>query len=377
MNSKVIAGIGVGITIVIVVSILAITSEPEQNVVAPQTLPKNEKIGLVINTPTNEITLQELEKVYEEAASSGIGRSNVYLFWNLVEPEKNEYNFRDVDVLMTFNRKNNLQVTLYFSIINGKTLGPFPNWIGNPPIQNIPADRLINILDVILTRYNIVDTVIIGADVNAYFRYNENKIPIYKELFNKMYDEIKEKHPDVKIANSFSLHDIINKNLEHIVSELNIGDFIAFTYFPVDTLYEISKNPHDEARADLEKMFKLVPDKNIALFEISWSTSNFVGGSEGAQVDFVLQAFDFYNDNEPKIEFFTWYRQYDKLEGTCIVDPAHVEGQVSVGGGSGLGSSEFVIERLSNYICSAGLIDSDGNKKPAWTEFEKVIKQNQ
>ena len=377
MNSKVIAGIGVGITIVIVVSILTITSESEQNVVAPQTLPKNEKIGLVINTPTNEITLQELEKVYEEAASSGIGRSNVYLFWNSVEPEKNEYNFRDVDVLMTFNRKNNLQVTLYFSIINGKTLGPFPNWIGNPPIQNIPADRLINILDVILTRYNIVDTVIIGADVNAYFRYNENKIPIYKELFNKMYDEIKEKHPDVKIANSFSLHDIINKNLEHIVSELNIGDFIAFTYFPVDTLYEISKNPHDEARADLEKMFKLVPDKNIALFEISWSTSNFVGGSKEAQVDFVLQAFDFYSEYEPKIEFFTWYRQYDKPEGTCIVGSARIEGQVSIGGGSGLGSSEFVIERLSNYICSAGLIDSDGNKKPAWVEFEKVIKQNQ
>jgi len=85
----------------------------------------------------------------------------------------------------------------------------------------------------------------------------------------------------------------------------------------------------------------------------------------------------FYNDNEPKIEFFTWYRQYDKPEGTCIVDPARVEGQVSIYGESGLGSSEFVIERLSNYICSAGLIDSDGNKKPAWNEFEKVIKQNQ
>jgi len=40
-------------------------------------------------------------------------------------------------------------------------------------------------------------------------------------------------------------------------------------------------------------MFELVPDKNIALFEISWSTSEFVGGNEGAQADFVLQAFDF------------------------------------------------------------------------------------
>jgi len=69
LNNKVIAGIGAGIAIAIVMSILAITSEPEQNVVVPQTLPKNEKLGLVINTPTNEITLEELEKTYEEAAS--------------------------------------------------------------------------------------------------------------------------------------------------------------------------------------------------------------------------------------------------------------------------------------------------------------------
>ena len=45
---------------------------------------------------------------------------------------------------------------------------------------------------------------------------------------------------------------------------------------------------------------------------------------------------------------------YDRPEGTCFVDPEQVEGTVSIGGGSGLGTSEFVIERLGNYICNAG-----------------------
>ncbi len=89
------------------------------------------------------------------------------------------------------------------------------------------------------------------------------------------------------------------------------------------------------------------------------------------QLDFVLATFDFYRDNEEKIESFTRYRQYDKPDGTCIVDLSKVEGTVSIG------TSEFVAERLSHYICNAGLIDADGKPKPAWNEFEKIIRQNQ
>ena len=91
---------------------------------------------------------------------------------------------------------------------------------------------------------------------------------------------------------------------------------------------------------------------------------------------FVKEVFDFYENNESKLEFVTWYRQYDRAEGTCIVDPATVESEVSVGGASGLGSSEYVAERLSHYICSAGLIENDGNPKPAWDEFSREVQMS-
>jgi hypothetical protein len=272
---------------------------------------------------------------------------------------------------MSLNKKNDLKVTLYFSIINGKTFGPFPDWMGKPKLHAVSDDQIVSILDVILSRYNIIDTVIISAETDTYFRNQEDLIPIYKNLFNNVYDKIKEKHPDVKIGNSFSLNGVINKDLEHIVTDLNEGDFVAFTYFPVDSLNEIVKNPIDEARADLEKVFEIVPDKKISFFEISWSTSDFVGGSVEDQLDFVLTSFDFYNDNESKIESFTWYRQYDRPEGTCEIDISITEGPITIG------TSEFVAERLSHYICNVGLIDADGKPKPAWNEFEKVIRQNQ
>jgi hypothetical protein len=367
LNSKTIAGIGAGIAaIIIAVSVFAISST-EQNGMEPTT--KNENIGLIVNAPTSEITLQQLDEIYDEAASTGIGRSNVYLFWNLIEPEKGKYNFQQTDALMSLNKKNDLKVTLYFSIINGKTLGPFPDWMGKPRLHAVSDNNIVNVLDVLLSRYDIIDTVIIAGDTNEHFQNQEDLIPVYKDLFNNVYDTIKEKHPNVKFGNSFSLHGVINKDLDHIVSDLNQGDFVAFTYFPTDLLNEIVKNPIDEAGADLEKAIELVPEKKIIFFEVSWSTSDFVGGTIEDQLDFVLTSFNFYREHEDKIESFTWYRQYDKPDGTCIVDLSKVEGTITIG------TSEFVAERLSHYICNAGLLDVDGKPKPAWDEFTKQINQ--
>jgi len=374
MDKKILSGIGAGITIAIIVGAVYALSLGQEDGSIPQEN-RNEKLGLVINTPTPEITFQSLSDTYSQASSSGIGRSNVYMFWNVVEPEKGQYNWEQYDVLMTLNKQNNLKVTLYFSIINGKTLGPFPDWIGKPSLISISEDSLVKVLDDVLTRYHTVDTLIIAGETDAQFRYNENNIPVYEELFNNVYDKLKQKHPDVKIGNAFSLHGVLNKNLQHIVEELDLGDFVAFSYFPVDSLNQINKNP-EEARADLEKIFEFVPNNNVAIFEISWSTDDFVGGNSANQQNFMKTVFDFYQENESKLEFVTWYRLYDRPEGTCQIDPESVEGQVSIGGDSTLGSSEFVIERLNHYICSAGLLDSEGNPKPAWNEFTKQVQMN-
>ena len=266
----------------------------------------NEKIGLVINSPNQVTTLQDLDKIYSTAATAGIGRSNVYLFWNLVEPVRGEFDWKQSDVLMSFNKKNNLQVTLYFSVINGETLGPFPSWIGKPPIQSLGDDRVTSVLDAILSRYDIIDTVILAGDTESQFRFYEQNIPSYKELFNAVYDNIKEKHPDVKIGNAFALHQVINKNLNHIVTELAIGDFVAFSYSSIDTLNYIVKTPQ-EAKEELQLVFDLAGDKKVGIFEISWSTSEFVGGNEELQAEFVEKSFEFYSENESKLEFFTWY----------------------------------------------------------------------
>ncbi len=367
---KKILGVIAGIAVIIAVA-AAVLTLPSSEIVTNQKT--NEKIGLVINSPNQSITLEKLDQIYSEASNTGIGRSNVYLFWNIIEPVRGEYDWKQSDVLMSFNKKNNLKVTLYFSIINGETLGPFPSWIGKPPLNSIGEDRVVGVLDAILSRYDIIDIVILSGETESQFRYYEQNIPVYKELFNGIYDKIKEKHPDVKIGNAFALHHVLNKNLEHIVSDLAIGDFVAFSYSPVDTLNDIVKTPQ-QAKQDLQQAFDLVGDKKVGIFEISWSTSDFVGGSDSTQTEFLEKSFEFYTENESELEFFTWYRQYDRPEGTCVIEEQEIGGaSISIGGDSGLGSSEYVIERLSNYICSAGLIHDDGIPKSSWNEFKKQI----
>ena len=167
MNTKILGVIAGAILVVIVIiaaSTTLILPNPE-----PVVQKTNEKIGLVINSPTQAVTLQQIDTIYSSASSTGIGRSNVYLFWNIIEPKRGDFDWSQSDVLMGLNEKNNLKVTLFFSIINGKTLGPFPDWIGEPSINAIGEERLVNTLDAILLRYPLIDSVIIAVKQSPSF----------------------------------------------------------------------------------------------------------------------------------------------------------------------------------------------------------------
>ena len=78
---KRIIGIIIPIIVIIIASLLFISPFSEIT-----TNKNNENIGLVINSPSSSISLQQLDEIFTDASSTGIGRSNVYLFWNIIEP---------------------------------------------------------------------------------------------------------------------------------------------------------------------------------------------------------------------------------------------------------------------------------------------------
>jgi hypothetical protein len=333
-----------------------------------QSISQNEKISLVINTINPPKSIDDIEEAYKVASTSGAGRTNLYVHWNQLEPEKGNFDWRVTDIMMKLNEKYNFKTTLFFSVINADRLGPFPSWMGNQALGETLEDETIRILDSILTRYENIDYVIFAGDVDYHFQRASGSIPTYIEFFDDVYSEIKSKHPDVKIGNSMSLENILNKGMEpggsfELTPKLEMGDFIALSYKPTDTVGDINRTP-EEAIDDLKQSIEIFPSYPIAFFEVSWSTSDFVNGNNDDQADFVKSSLNFFEENESKIEFFTISRLFDKPKGSCVSQ------DIQSIDGSGFSSNSFRLERVDEYVCNSGLIDTNQNEKPSWTQLK-------
>jgi hypothetical protein len=334
---------------------------------------QNEKVGLVINTITPPKGIVDIEKSYKVASTSGIGRTNLYIHWDHLEPEKGNFDWRVTDIMMKLNEKYNLKSTLYFSVINADRLGPFPSWMGYQVIGKTLESDTVRVLNEILSRYENIDYVIFAADIDYHFQRAPGTIPSYTEFFNNISSEIKLNHPSVKIGNSLSLENIINKDMIpggtfELTPQLVMGDFIALSYKPTDTIGDINRTPL-EAIKDFEKTLEIFPSQKLAFFEISWSTSDFVNGTNQDQEQFIKSSLIFFEENESQIEFFTISRLFDKPKGNCLSQ------EISTVGGSGFQSNSFRLERADEYICNSGLIDMDENAKPAWVQLKTNIPQ--
>ena len=364
MNKKIIgAAIGAGAAAAIAIAFLILVPQLQPQPPTENAL-HNTKFGLVIFPPTSRPTLQEIQNSYSQAAATGIGRSNVYLTWPIIEPSQGNYNWGTSDILMGLNREQHLNVTLYFSVINNRILGPFPNWMGKPQLDQKLQDETVATLDAVLSRYYIVDYVIIGGNIDSYFRDHPDDIPKYVDYFNGVYSKLKEKHPNVKFGNWFSLNDVTNHYEGDMVGKLNQGDFVAYSYAPVDMLYYQSQTPEQEG-SNLQKMIDYAKGKKIALMEVGWSTDKSINGTKADQTKFMKIIFDFYRKNQSDFEFLTWYRQYDRSFDTCY--------NSLYSGGQSMFPNDETLNNTAAYLCGSGLIDVDKNPKPAWDEFKNQI----
>jgi len=372
LNSKII-GIVILVVAIGAASAYFITkNDPvDTNSFSNQQISQNEKISLVINTINPPKGIDDLEKSYEVASTSGVGRTNLYVHWSQIEPEKGNFDWRVTDIMMKLNEKYNFKTTMFFSVINADRLGPFPSWMGNQALGETLEGETIRVLDSILTRYENIDYVIFAGDIDYHFQRASGSIPTYVEFFDDIYTEIKSKHPHVKIGNSMSLENVLNKGMEpggsfEMTPKLEMGDFIALSYKPTDTVGDIDRTPQ-EAMNDLEKSLEIFPSHQLAFFEISWSTSDFVNGNSDNQAEFIKSSINFFEENESKIEFFTISRLFDKPKGSCVSQ------DIESIGGSGFSSNSFRLERVDEYVCNSGLIDTNENAKPAWTQLKTNI----
>ena len=381
MNSKIIGIVIIVIAIGGASTYFLTKNDSDGSSFSNETIPQNEKIGLVINTITPPKSIDDIEDAYKVASTSGAGRTNLYVHWSQLEPEKGTFDWTTTDLMMKLNDKYNFKTTLFFSVINADRLGPFPSWMGNQALGESLESETTRVLDAILSRYDNIDYVIFAGDIDYHFQRASGSIPIYKEFFEDISFEVKSKHPNVKIGNSISLENIINKGMQtggafELTPQLEMGDFIAFSYKPTNIVGDIARTPDDiptgkdsiwPAMNDLQKSIEMFPNSKIAFFEIGWSTSEFVNGNNSDQEQFIKNSLNFFEENESNIEFFTISRLYDKPQGTCVSQ------DIETISGSSFSSNTYRLERIDAYVCNSGLIDINQNPKPAWAQFKTNI----
>ena len=381
MNSKIIGIVIIVIAIGGASTYFLTKNDSDGSSFSNETIPQNEKIGLVINTITPPKSIDDIEDAYKVASTSGAGRTNLYVHWSQLEPEKGTFDWTTTDLIMKLNDKYNFKTTLFFSVINADRLGPFPSWMGNQALGESLESETTRVLDAILSRYDNIDYVIFAGDIDYHFQRASGSIPIYKEFFEDISFEVKSKHPNVKIGNSISLENIINKGMQtggafELTPQLEMGDFIAFSYKPTNIVGDIARTPDAiptgkdsiwPAMDDLEKSIEMFPNSKIAFFEIGWSTSEFVNGNNSDQEQFIKNSLNFFEENESNIEFFTISRLYDKPQGTCVSQ------DIEMISGSSFSSNTYRLERIDAYVCNSGLIDINQNPKPAWAQFKTNI----
>ena len=381
MNSKIIGIVIIVIAIGGASTYFLTKNDSDGSSFSNETIPQNEKIGLVINTITPPKSIDDIEDAYKVASTSGAGRTNLYVHWSQLEPEKGTFDWTTTDLIMKLNDKYNFKTTLFFSVINADRLGPFPSWMGNQALGESLESETTRVLDTILSRYDNIDYVIFAGDIDYHFQRASGSIPIYKEFFEDISFEVKSKHPNVKIGNSISLENIINKGMQtggafELTPKLEMGDFIAFSYKPTNIVGDIARTPDAiptgkdsiwPAMDDLEKSIEMFPNSKIAFFENGWSTSEFVNGNNSDQEQFIKNSLNFFEENESNIEFFTISRLYDKPQGTCVSQ------DIETISGSSFSSNTYRLERIDAYVCNSGLIDINQNPKPAWAQFKTNI----
>ena len=381
MNSKIIGIVIIVIAIGGASTYFLTKNDSDGTSFSNEIIPQNEKIGLVINTINPPKSIDDIEDAYKVASTSGAGRTNLYVHWSQLEPEKGTFDWTTTDLMMKLNDKYNFKTTLFFSVINADRLGPFPSWMGNQALGESLESETIRVLDAILSRYDNIDYVIFAGDIDYHFQRASGSIPIYKEFFEDISFEVKSKHPNVKIGNSISLENIINKGMQtggafELTPQLEMGDFIAFSYKPTNIVGDIARTPDAiptgkdsiwPAMDDLEKSIEMFPNSKIAFFEIGWSTSEFVNGNNSDQEQFIKNSLNFFEENESNIEFFTISRLYDKPQGTCVSQ------NIETISGSSFSSNTYRLERIDAYVCNSGLIDINQNPKPAWAQFKTNI----
>jgi len=332
----------------------------------------NGDLGMVILPRSNAqgtFNLGDYQQALALALESGVQVSHYYVQWGEIESEPGVYDWNVPDYILEANALEGLQISIVVNLIHTTVIGRVPpDLVGAAFDDPRFSERLVQFLVAFADRYEgHLHYLSVGNEVNDYFVSHRDEVQAYADLFEKARAAVQARHPGLPMGIVFAYHDAETLGTLDVIQNLNRGDFIAYTIYLYNQGFHFTLEPSLIGEY-LDRMIDLADGTSIAVVEIGWSTAETLDGNEADQAEYIRQVFKALESRREHFHFLSWFSLHDSLREHCAE-------QALTFFEPGAAPSRPEMEAFVTFLCHFGLINAEGNPKPAWDVWLESAEQ--
>jgi hypothetical protein len=311
-------------------------------------------IGLSATTFANEpFTPAAVKARFNQSLQAGV--TYIYLSpkWNELEPHPGKYNMKDIDFQIDQAVQANIPAVCNVRVVDTGNRA-MPSDLQQLSFRDRKVqDRFQALLQALIPRFkNRVFLLLIGNEIDGYFKGHRNEISEYGELFSAGANRAKALNPDLQVSASITFDglDLVDSLLRPLMQRT---DFLALTYYPLNPDFTF-RNP-DDAKQDFSRMIFVARGKKILLQEVGYSSSTLNNSSEDKQARFYGNVFANLRANRDMFYGANFLFMSD-LPDSVVNDLAKYYNLPNA-------------DRFKAFLRTLGIFDQQGKPKKSWEVF--------
>lgn len=317
-------------------------------------------IGITANTFANEgKTPEALFKRFSQTVETGINFISGNGTWAEFERLPGHFTLGSPQFLASTAQNLDLPISFTIRIIDNVNRTVPSDLQGrsfdSPEMVSRLLDLITEVVPIIRGRAR---WLILGYEVDSYFRNHPEEIRAFSELFRIASRRVKELAPELRVSTGLTYYGLteLTETLPSLNSQL---DFLAITYTPLNpdfTVQAASVLP-----ADFARMKTAAAGRKIVLSEIGYPTSGLNHSSEAEQESFYALALSEFSAAPDSFEAGNFMTLADLTEEdakaySSFYDPGN---QVPL---------------LKSALQTLGMFDANGRGKPAWLLLSSYLR---
>ncbi len=297
-------------------------------------------------------TAQDVAAAIEKSKQAGCDAAVITVSWPSLEPSAGQYTFDELKQSVELNSGRFL--FLGIQVVN-TTVKDLPadlqsKSFDDPEVTSRFRDLLQALAPLLQHRIKFLS---VGNETDVYLAANSNEAAAFKTFLDKAYENAKAISPDLLVGTTLTDGGALREDCRELVAGMD-AHFLTY-YHGQHGLEGTFKDPATTKR-DLVALAAELDQRPIVFQEIGFPAHPSLGSPE-KQAVFVDGVFDAWQELGPRVPMINYFMMYDFPRD-------FVEGQISYYGVTDES------QRLTNFIGSLGLHETNGTPRPAWSTFE-------